>query len=428
MLLLIQNMIMSTLVETTKCLFCDGHIPANYDQVYINHMNDHHRAFVNIEFLFQISLLGVDDLDSYVNRDSKMGSIFTETQSKDQSISDIIDKSNLIQNVVSDSDTVTNDSENKTLDDEDVIKIEPSYEENEEEKETKETSIKNGNTMVKSNSNDSTMKKGNVSAGSNDETESNHLKPLEVVRNENCFEDKKEKKDAIETVDTEKKVKKRKFKGGKARGVKSVCNCDIKIEGKIARIRHNKIVHKNWFSCDHCKTGVFRKEEDLMTHLKEIHPNGPKYKSNICDECGFVANHWYQMGAHKAEKHDYSVQQCHVCAASIQGKRKLQRHLYRHTLKFTPKQCPECNKFVKNIERHKKKMHMISELMPFECEICEKRFAYEFDLKNHIVIHSDLKPYICRYGCGFGSKTAGNRRKHEVNKHNAELEKDTKKL
>ena len=51
-------------IEITKCLFCDGYIPASYDQVYINHMNDHHRAFVNIEFLFQISLLGVNDLDS----------------------------------------------------------------------------------------------------------------------------------------------------------------------------------------------------------------------------------------------------------------------------------------------------------------------------------------------------------------------------
>ena len=203
---------MSTLVETTKCLFCDGHIPANYDQVYINHMNDHHRAFVNIEFLFQISLLGVDDLDSYVNRDSKMGSMFTETQSKDQSISDIFDKSNLIQNVVSDSDTVTNDSENKTLDE---IKIEPSYEENEEEKETKETSIKNGNTMVKSNSNDSTMKKGNVSAGSNDETESNHLKPLEVVRNENCFGDKKRIKMPLKLLILKRRSRKENSKEGK---------------------------------------------------------------------------------------------------------------------------------------------------------------------------------------------------------------------
>merc|ERR1712098_416005 len=61
---------MKTLVKTTKCIFCDGHIPASYDQVYLNHMNDHHRAFVNIEFLFQISLLCDDDLNSLkVNKD-----------------------------------------------------------------------------------------------------------------------------------------------------------------------------------------------------------------------------------------------------------------------------------------------------------------------------------------------------------------------
>merc|ERR1712035_281696 len=74
-------------IETTKCLFCDGYIPASYDQVYINHMNDHHRAFVNIEFLYQLSLLGFADLDSLnVNFDLKITSKFTETLPANQSV------------------------------------------------------------------------------------------------------------------------------------------------------------------------------------------------------------------------------------------------------------------------------------------------------------------------------------------------------
>ena len=52
---------MSVLVSITKCMFCDGFIPASYDDVYIKHMNDHHEAFVNIKFLFQVSLLSDDD-------------------------------------------------------------------------------------------------------------------------------------------------------------------------------------------------------------------------------------------------------------------------------------------------------------------------------------------------------------------------------
>ena len=54
---------MSTSVSITKCMFCDGYVPASFDDVYVKHMNDHHRAFVNIQFLFQISLLSNDDLE-----------------------------------------------------------------------------------------------------------------------------------------------------------------------------------------------------------------------------------------------------------------------------------------------------------------------------------------------------------------------------
>ena len=74
-------MTMKSFIDTTKCLFCDGHIPASYDEVHINHMNDHHRAFVNIEFIFQLSLLGVDDLDSMkVNRDKNINKKLTQIE------------------------------------------------------------------------------------------------------------------------------------------------------------------------------------------------------------------------------------------------------------------------------------------------------------------------------------------------------------
>jgi hypothetical protein len=32
-------------------------------------------------------------------------------------------------------------------------------------------------------------------------------------------------------------------------------------------------------------------------------------------------------------------------------------------------------------------------------------------------VHSDERPYKCKFGCGFGAKTAGNCKKHEESKH-----------
>ena len=48
----------------TNCMFCGGFIPGKYDLVYINHMNDHHRAFVNIELLFYLSFLDGQKLET----------------------------------------------------------------------------------------------------------------------------------------------------------------------------------------------------------------------------------------------------------------------------------------------------------------------------------------------------------------------------
>ena len=394
----IKTIRMKTLVETTKCIFCDGHIPASYDQVYINHMNDHHRAFVNIEFLYQLSLLGFADLDSLnVNFDLKITSKFTETLPANQSvIHDIIKESDLIKNF--DHNSASEDPEQNIKVNEYEIKREIPVEEKERLEKIKDSAIKKKRTRRKSKDEKRNGIKSFVSdsVGVKDDAESNYLEEL------------KEEKDTKGSF-----IKKEK----KGNWTKTVCHCNIKFKNKGARLRHNKIVHKNWFACDQCKRGVYEKEEDLILHLKEIHPNGPKNKSNICDDCGFVVPHWYKMAAHKADKHDYSIHQCEICAASIQGKRTFKRHLNKHERKKVLKQCLECNKLVKDMDRHKGKMHLINELKPFACENCEKRFAFEFDLRNHMLIHSDLRPFICRYGCGFGSKSAGNRTKHENNKH-----------
>ena len=34
-------------------------------------------------------------------------------------------------------------------------------------------------------------------------------------------------------------------------------------------------------------------------------------------------------------------------------------------------------------------------------------------LASHLIVHSDVKPYECKYNCGFAAKTKGNIQKHE---------------
>ena len=63
-------------------------------------------------------------------------------------------------------------------------------------------------------------------------------------------------------------------------------------------------------------------------------------------------------------------------------------------------------------------MHGRKDLQQHVCDICGRGFFKAIKLREHRVIHDDARPFPCRFeGCDFASKSAGNRKKHEVNKH-----------
>ena len=70
---------------------------------------------------------------------------------------------------------------------------------------------------------------------------------------------------------------------------------------------------------------------------------------------------------------------------------------------------------------HMKTMHATGEENMFQCDVCHKAFASNQKLREHIVIHSEERPFKCRF-CDFGSKSAGNLRKHEQQRHATEYQ------
>ena len=57
-----------------------------------------------------------------------------------------------------------------------------------------------------------------------------------------------------------------------------------------------------------------------------------------------------------------------------------------------------------------------------------KKFPTKGKLKSHSVVHLKEKPYVCRFGCDYAAKSPGNRTKHEIKRHNAKSELDTKAM
>ena len=115
-----------------------------------------------------------------------------------------------------------------------------------------------------------------------------------------------------------------------------------------------------------------------------------KNKLNICDICGFIAE-----GSKKYE-----------------AGRKLARHKrFKHSASQT---CDQCDRIVPG---HRISFHKLGHLpdseKPFKCSICGKGFTSKSRVKDHELIHSDERPFACKYECGFACKTQNNIPKHE---------------
>jgi len=382
-------------------MFCDGVIPANYDKIYIKHMNDHHRAFVNIKLLFCVSLLDNNEVngfieDSGINFEAHIDEIVQES-AKDNEYEGVEERI-----MVSD----------KKLDDKFLHNIDGTEKPNKKnakinvqelmEKMDKKLDI----TVVKVD--DEACVMGEDKNGKDAKTNESAKTEVNTGEENNPEENTKPDINSLPIVRKKRKP------------IAPICHCDIKFETKADKSRHIRIVHKKYFKCGKCKKGVFRHEADYFKHISTRHQH-VKSKSNICDECGFEALNWGKLQHHMNYAHDQRVFQCEVCSMEITGKSNFRRHGLKHE---KPVDCKECGKTIRKSKMglHMKTVHVIDELKRYRCEVCGKGFPRKDRYDDHVKIHSDERAYACRFGCTFASNTAGNRTKHEIQKHKAKFE------
>ena len=217
----------------------------------------------------------------------------------------------------------------------------------------------------------------------------------------------KPKQAEVKNLDKKKKKLKKKSK---------TLMCDCKLNSKSGKVRrfHLRVIHDNQFGCHSCQI-AFKTEEILKKHLSKNKCIKKIYKmemetTNLCPECGVETSDKNKLASHM-KAHDQNVYICDLCSVEIKGKVAFRRHKTRFHREKQP--CQYCGKVVKKIREHILRRHTRNEDKKYQCKDCGTGYINKELLKIHERIHTNERPFICRLGCGFTARTAGNRTVHE---------------
>ncbi len=100
----------------------------------------------------------------------------------------------------------------------------------------------------------------------------------------------------------------------------------------------------------------------------------------------------------KEKESQEKVYSCHhpLCAKSFNDRNSYRKHLITHGEKQFVCQAEGCGKRFLDNSKLKRRMLVHSRDKPYICELCNKRFSPDFNLRTHLRIHGE-KPYVCSF-------------------------------
>ena len=161
---------------------------------------------------------------------------------------------------------------------------------------------------------------------------------------------------------------------------------------------------------------VFKTRERLRRHRYQ---HLGKYKCQF-DTCNFIGDSFSKLEKHKITHSDERPVKCKHCDKRFKNKYGLNGHMKT----LHPEECRDLPLLVCEVDGcqyqtkstggfngHKRKHNL-----PFECDICHKKFANKTIYKDHRYRHSDEKPFKCKH-CSKGFPTERNLRRHTERLH-----------
>ncbi|XP_053695733.1 zinc finger protein 883-like [Sabethes cyaneus] len=164
------------------------------------------------------------------------------------------------------------------------------------------------------------------------------------------------------------------------------------------------------YMCELCENH-FTNASDFRVHMAEHYPDNPLYavKTDIlpkhlkdsssyprpCEElnCQYVAPSYQLMWSHY--RNHYKSYKCQECDRMFATATILRRHIdvvHRKVRKF---QCEFCQKTFAYQHKYKEHVNMHKGIKSRQCRYCEKTFTHSSNLMMHERIHTKIRPHKC---------------------------------
>merc|ERR1712243_47783 len=114
---------MTLTMSFVRCLLCQGALPPTQDEGVIEHFQDQHRAYFNIDFLFNSSFLDEKDISKTLGFIISLNCVDKEKQSPAQSGPDLVE-------VATNESNICKVHEDNPVEDENLNKSKEEQEEN----------------------------------------------------------------------------------------------------------------------------------------------------------------------------------------------------------------------------------------------------------------------------------------------------------
>lgn len=128
--------------------------------------------------------------------------------------------------------------------------------------------------------------------------------------------------------------------------------------------RRTRIIDEGPVNCEYCEKKEFQSKKKLLEHFNRVH----KPKNCICEECGEGFTYPFRLEEHILRRHRPTERPkvCNVCNKTFKSNFDLKRHMFRHT-----------------------------GIKPYCCKHCSKQFFDRSDWLRHQVVHTGVYLYYC---------------------------------